>query len=508
MTSELCKFLGSKSSLGEKLAEKLRQYLNRIGDKTMKKVKQYTTILLLAAYCCSSVWAADDAALRAKIDAFYKEYNQAIESKNLDTLMNFFSSNFNIMGALGGGKEQIRTAMEGIFKQHQQLRNTLRVDSITPVDANIQVIGEANLESKKSGESQWSTIIKSGFIDIIKEENGSLKVTASGQVDLDRMKNIQGAAYTNKTIGYSFSAPQGWSMLPFTITHLQDGVMMLTPDNYSPGYFGHVQIPYNVGVKQAIESDDAVMKKLVKTFKVEKSAPITVKGLEGYESLTQYTADKGDEVTRHRIYLSGGGLLYVFIMEAPSKHWGEVKDALTQIVNSFELTAEAQKSGAARQREKTASGEIMDRIYSSKELGCQIAAPKGWAIEPTPLGNFQVSISMKPAQGDSLARLIAVDAKGMVEVKDVFDQEMNGIKAITENFTINEEAKDIELAGVTGRTAIFTFTLEGLGTVQRKSVMLVKNGVLYMILCDAIPPEKMGEMAASFDAIIKSFTLN
>ncbi len=474
----------------------------------MKKVIQYTTILLLAILCCSFVWAADDAALRAKVDAFYKEYNQAVESKNLEALMNFFSSDFNIMGAMGGGKDQIRTAMEGFFKQHEQLRNTLRVDSVTSVDANIRVIGEANLESKKSGETQWNTVIKSGFIDIFKEENGSLKLTASGQVDLDRMKNIQGATYTNKTIGYSFSAPQGWSLLPFNITHIQDGVMMLTPDNHSPGYFGHVQIPYNVGVKQAIEGDDAVMKKLMKTFKIEKSAPIVVKGLEGYESLTRYTAEKGDEVTRHRIYLSGGGLLYVFIMEAPSKHWDEVKDSLTQIVNTFELTAEAKKSGAVRQREKTASGEIMDRIYSSKELGCQIAAPKDWTIESTPLGNFQVSISIKPPQGNSLVRLIAVDAKGTVEAKDVFEQEMNGIKAITEDFTVNEEAKDIELAGVTGRTAIFTFTLEGLGTVQRKSVMLVKNGVLYMILCDAIPPEKMGEMAASFDAIIKSFTLN
>lgn len=474
----------------------------------MKKIVKFTVPFILAVFCCSFVWAADDAATRAKIDAFYKEWNQTVESKNLDELMNLMSPKFAIMGGMGAGREQIRTAMQNIFKQYEQLRNTIRIDTVTTVDTCLRVLGEANLESKKSGDAQWSTVIKSGFIDLFEEENGALKLTASGQIDLDRMKDIQGTTYTDKTIGYSFSVPQGWTLLPFNITTLQGSVMMLTPDSHSPGFFGHVQIPYNVGVKQAIDGDDAVMKKLMKTFKIEKAGPTTIKGLEGYESLTRYASDKGDEQVRHRIYLSGGGLLYVFIMDAPSKHWEEVKDKLAEIVNSFELSADAKKSGAARQREKTSTGEIMDRIYTNKELGCQIAAPKGWTINSTPLGQFQVSITIKPPQGDSLVRLLAADTKGAVEVKNIFEQEMNGIKAITEDFTVQEEAKDIELAGVTGRVAVFSFSMEGLGKVQRKSVMIVKNGILYMILCDAIPPEKMGEMTASFEAIIKSFTLN
>lgn len=476
----------------------------------MKKIVQYTSACVLAIFCCTSLWAADDAANRAKVDAFYKEYNQAIESKNLDALMNHLSSDFMIMGTMGvgAGKEQIKQAMQNIFNQYEQVRNTLKIDSVSSVDNNLRVLGEAALESKKSSDAQWNTIIKTGFIDLFKEENGVLKLAASGQIDLDRMKNIQGTTYKDETIGYTFSAPQGWTLLPFNLPTLQGSVMMLTPDNHSPGFFGHVQIPYNVGVKQAIEGDDAVMKKLMKTFKIEKSGPTTVKGMEGYESLTRYASDKGQEQTRQRIYLSGGGLLYVFIMEAPSKHWEEVKGKLEEIVNSFELSADAKKSGAVRQREKTGVGEIMDRIYTSKELGCQIAAPKGWTIEPTPLGQFQVSISLKPPQGDSLVRLLAADTKGIVDVKNIFEQEMNGVKAITENFTILEETKDIELAGTTGKTAIFSFSIEGLGKVQRKMVMIVKNGILYMILCDAIPPEKMSEMAPNFEAIVKSFTLN
>lgn len=454
----------------------------------------------------SAVAWGQNVELKSKVETFYSRYNQAFESKNLEAVMNFYSPQFKPMGTLAT-LEHLKGYMENLFKNEYRLRSKITVDQVKIVDQKVQVLGSCTIESKKQENAPWKTVLDDGFIEVLEPTDDTFRFISSGTINRKRFKNINGNTYVNSTIGFSFSSPDDWSLFPFEIPNMQEGVLFMTPDGHTPAFFGYVQIPYKVGAKEAVDGDDAVMKKLVKTFTLVDSGPVTVKGLDGYQSTSRFSIDNG-ELTRKRVYLVGGGLLYVFVFNTPTKHWNEVADRFPEILDSFTLTEDAKSDGVAKVREQSGSGEILGRVYSNDELGCQIAAPTGWKIESTPLGAFKISISLKPPQGDSLVRLLAIDTKGIAQLDDIYKQELDGIKSITQDFTQQEEIGEIEIGRLTGKSSVFSFTLEGLGSVKRKSVMVMDEGVLFMILCDAIPPDVYPSMVSDFDAIIRSFTVN
>ncbi len=481
----------------------------------MKKTVVISACVMFALLCSFNAQAkTSDAELKVKVDAFYKEWNNAMEAKDMDAIMGLLDEDYRIMGGMSGRDHQEK-ALGVFFKEYSQMSSTVVVDTIKATysddgDEKIQVIGDYHLKAKKEGDANWSTIVHDGFYETLKpNKDGEFKLLASGNVNLERFKNIKDNVYTDPTLGYSIAGPEGWSLLPLELPTMQGGTLFMMPNGHTPGMFGYVELPYQVTPKQAVEGDGAVMKKVVKTYKLLESGPVERNGMKGYGSLTRFSVKESDEVMmRRRVYLSGGGLLYVFLLTAPEEHWDEVKGTLDIILDSFKQTEKAKTSAASIVREKTASGEIMGRIYSNDEYGCQIAAPKGWELKATPLGAFKVSISITPPDGKSLVRLLGLDMKMPLDVKDSFKSEMNGIKSITEDFSVQVEPEDIEIAGITGTTGTYTFSLEGLGTMTRKSVMIIHDSILYMILCDAMPPEKFAELESSFDSIIKSFTVN
>ncbi len=482
----------------------------------MKRTAVISACVMFALFCSFNAQAkTSDAELKVKVDAFYKEWNQAVEAKNIDAIKGLLEDDYKLIGGMAG-KDHQEKALGLLFKEYEQLSSSAVINTIKATydddgsGEKVQVIGDYHLKAKKKGDANWSTVVHDGFFEILKpNEDGEFKLLASGNVNLERFKNIKDNVYTDPTLGYSIAGPEGWSLLPLEMPTMQGGTLFMMPNGHTPGMFGYVELPYQVTAKQAVEGDGAVMKKVTKSYKLLESGPVERNGMKGYGSLSRFEVKESDEVMmRRRVYLSGGGLLYVFLVTAPEQHWDEVKGSLDTILDSFKQTDKAKNNAASIVREKTASGEIMGRIYSNDEYGCQIAAPKGWELKATPLGAFKVSISITPPDGKSLVRLLGLDMKVPTDVKDVFQQEMNGIKSITEDFSVQVEPEEIEIAGVTGMTGTFTFSLEGLGTMTRKSVMVTHGSHLFMILCDAIPPEKFAELEASFDSIIKSFTVN
>lgn len=248
----------------------------------------------------------------------------------------------------------------------------------------------------------------------------------------------------------------------------------------------------------------------ISSFKTESMKPVKVKGNTGFESVTSFTID-GEGLRRKRVYFDAGGLLYVFVLTTPQEHFDSVIAPFDQLMNSFELSEAAQKSGAEIARSKQGSGEVQGRVYTNQELGCQIAAPKGWSILSTPIQGFNISVSLTPKEGDSTVRLLAQKAGSLIAEKDtemIFEREMEGVKKLVGNFEMHSGISDIEINGVKGKEALISFEIEGFGAMKRREIMFVKNGVLYLILCDAKPSSEYEKMKPKFNEVVNSFTVN
>lgn len=465
-------------------------------------------LFLIAAIPAAAVWA--EAPSRPEIDALYSQYESAFDKGDLDAVMTLYSDEFQAFGGVGHSKKDVRAMFQMLFDEWSEMDITLKLDRVIESDNKTLVFGSVKLNGKNEPDGRDRLVDTGSFVDAVIREDGGLRFVSSGQLDTRRNRFIKDAVYANEEIGFSVASPEGWEMIPLNVARMDDGLIFLAEGGHMPGFFGRIEIPYNLDAKQAVAGDDSVTRKMTNDYRAISAKPVKINDLKGYESVSSFSMKNFDldEMKRKRVYLESGGLLYVFVLTVPTEHYDKQVKPFDSMVASFELSDEARTAGAQRARAKDASGEIMGRIYSNAEFGCQIAAPQGWTIENTPLPGFKVSMSMKPASGDSLVRLLAQSAPIKLNVNDIFDRELEGIKTLVEKYEMHSEPSDIQLAGQTGRTAVYSFQIEGLGHVKRRSIMVTRETSLFIILCDAIPPEQYAELSGEFDAIVNSFTLN
>ncbi|GEM_PF-2500942 len=472
----------------------------------MKKLVSLTVGIVIVLTCLSTIHA-QDADLRARVEALYQRNSQAIEAKNLDALMSQFTEEFVALGS-GLNKKSLREMVEKhLFAEFAQIQVNTVIEQIQPVGSEIQVICRSTMKTKKQNDQEWKTLDDATLMEFLKEENGELKFHVSTKTDKERLNLIQNQTYTDQKLGYSLTMPNGWTIVPGSHPRLQDFLVSRSPDGSSFAVFGYIEIPYNVGVKAAIEGDNAAQTRMLgDSLKTLHMGPTTVGEFEAYESISEITED-GKLNKRWSVYFTTGGLLYTFIFNTISADKFETAKAdFESIIKSFSLSAEAKENGVSRDRANRAQGEIVEQIYTNNELGCQVAAPAGWTIESTNIGEM-VSVNMKPPKGDSLARFITTNTKGLASLEKIFNGELEGIKAITKDFS-SEPIKEITISDHKGMSCVYQFTLEGLGTVKRKSVMFLEKDILFMFACDAIPPAEYDALESGFDQIIQSFTLN
>ena len=90
----------------------------------------------------------------------------------------------------------------------------------------------------------------------------------------------------------------------------------MAPDGSSAAMLGHVKAA-GVNPQQAVEGDEAMAKLLSKpgTYKLIRSGPIRVNGLEGFEIESEFFITGDRERHRRRVYLIAGDLLYVLCFD-------------------------------------------------------------------------------------------------------------------------------------------------------------------------------------------------
>ncbi len=472
----------------------------------MKKWIRLTSCIAIVLTCLS-VSGAEDASLRARVEELYQRNTQAIEAKDIDALMSQFTEEYVAIGS-GLDKKKLRKIVEKqLFSQFEEFDVNTVIQQIDPMDSEIRVICKCTMKAKKKSDSEWKTIDEDTLIEFLKEEEGELKFHVSTKADLERLENIQNQTYTDQELGYSITMPEGWTILPGKHPRLQDFLAGRSADGNSFFAFGYIEMPYNVGAKEAIEGDAAAQKRMIGDgFEILQTGPTTIGEFDAYEAIAKINEEDSTN-QRWSVYMSTGGLLYTFFFNTqPADQFEQAKPQFQSILNSFSLSSEAKDDGITRERARRAQGEITGQIYTNDELGCQIAAPAGWSLESTNIGEM-LSINMKPETGDSLARFVVTKTGGLFTLNQAFEGELKGIKALTADFS-SEATQEIKVGSVEGQSCIYQFTLEGLGTVKRKSAMFLENDVLYLFVCDAKPPSEFESLEPKFDQIIQSFTLN
>jgi len=476
-------------------------------------MRKTTAFVLLTLYSFLNSAVAADAELKAKVESFYEEYREALESKDLEKTCSFFASDY-LLSFKQPGTDYIYEIMGRLFEAYEELQIEINVVEVERVGKYIKVLGDGIFKGKKHGDSDWTELIgpNTAFIDLLKVENDVFKVYSTAEVKKEILKYLQGRTYKNDDVGFSLTAPEDWILVPSSLPNMLESVQIIAPDGVSTCTFGYLELSCNLGTKEAAEADDAIMRRVAseEDFEVHLSRAITVAGMEGYETLTSFDIP-GDVAPRRRwrVYLAAGGLLYCFIFDAvPQDSWDRIQPAFEAILNSFSFADRDRSESVNRAREISAKGEIVGRIYTNAEYGCQIAAPDGWRIESTNIGAQTLfCVNVRPPKGKSLVRFLAADTMGVLSLEDVVKKQNEAISTIDENAEIGP-TEVLEVGGHEGTISIKRFSLKGLGTMKRKSAFFLVDDIVYCFVCDAMPPDKFDELESKFDEIIQSFTLN
>jgi hypothetical protein len=300
----------------------------------MKRRRFITFGLILSIACCSVAWARSNARLRAKIEAFYNQMDQFYETKNLEGCMARLTDDFQFI-YFGLDREGSRATLRDFFDAYDELRSEHQILDISQSVNMIKVVLDSKLEGR-SGNKEWKVISQGASLDFLVEKGNALKVFRSTAIDKHRLKYVVGQTYRDAQTGFSFSVPKKWNIFP-TTAHptIQGCVFVLAPDGTSGAMLGYVKAPAGYA-KQAAEADEALGKVMSSTYRLIKSGPIHVNGLEGWEIESEFLIPSDRrERHRHRVYLNGD-VLYVLCFDGmPFGQWDKVKDGFRFILDSI-----------------------------------------------------------------------------------------------------------------------------------------------------------------------------
>ena len=474
----------------------------------------------IAILCSGIVWVTSVAAqttevppqLQSKVETCLQRLGRAMESKDIDLFMESISKDY--MSVFHGPTaESLKRHFEQRFTNEEEVRSSRKIESIRSVGDFVEVRLRLTVERRKNSDEDWQDVFNSPQVYFLAEEEGSLRIRASSRISGKRYERIEGQTYSSGTVGFSLTVPEDWVLIPTRSKRLREAVQVLSPDGSSAVLFGYIEPAYNLDAGEALRADDSALKQLAgANYRAIESKTTTIAGVRAYESHSQFTIE-GDSRTRRRmrIYLTVGGLLYTFNCDAvPPQRWEEVEPGFRAVVESFTFNETARTEGLKQARRATTHGRVAGNQYSNQEVGCSIKAPEGWQITKGKVGDEALfTVSVRPPETvseGSLVRFRAEETNGQISLREFVQSQIENIEKIGSDAE-SSPIERIKVSGLRGKRTVQQFSLEGLGSVKRKSAFFLSGRTLYMFLCDAVPPSDFEALEPDFDRIVGSFTL-
>jgi hypothetical protein len=446
-------------------------------------------------------------ALQEQVKNLINASNSFWEQEDINGFMSLLDEDFHLVFT-GAGKEDLKKILEKLTEGIDYTKADSTIKSIERKDNFILVrTTDYNKYRKGTGKEEEET---TNMIYFLQERDGRLLITSMSRDIEEGAFDPVSRIYKSKKGKYAIHIPQKWMPLgcPFGVEQMTpDAVVALAPDYKSCALLGFVQLPIPVEAKQAVEADEGAMKKVASEHKILEQGEVKVGGLPGYRTVSEFTIE-GQHRTRERVYFTHKPFLYFFVFDAllPAKYEG-LKQDFGNIVQSFRIIQP--EEGLSLKDEVVAEfgqGNISGRVYTNEEYNCFIAAPEGWELITS--ANPAHLAEMHYKQGKSIARLIG--AKGQmapspsVDVHELVEERTKGLKKILDDFQ-EHSRRDVTIQGVPAVESVQSYSLEGVGHFKVKEVTLMKNGIFYLILCQAIEPDKYETVEKDFDRIIASF---
>jgi ketosteroid isomerase-like protein len=307
------------------------------------KIRSTITVgFVLLLGCLSTGRAQVDAELREEIREVFQKADTFAGAKDLNGFMSLFAEDFELIPA-GLTKEGTRESFDKFFKANDEIWADHMLLDISRAGDKIRVICDEIVKGR-SGDGGWQELAQSSVIYYLIRDGDSLKFFRAAEVDRSRLKCINRQTYRNETSGFSFTAPENWTILPSKHPTMEGVVNALAPDMSSVTLFGYVNLPSTISARQVLEGEEMATEKASQkgTYNLFKSGPIEFKGYEGFETESEFQIPAGQARHRRRVYFHTGDRLFVLCFDAiPPQNWDAVKDDFQSILDSIKLTGPA-----------------------------------------------------------------------------------------------------------------------------------------------------------------------
>lgn len=302
----------------------------------MKSRWMGAVIILMMFTLMPGAWA-QDAGLKAKVEAFYAQKDSFNNAKNLEGIFSLLADDYQVI-KLGLDRKGLRNLLTTIFSSYEGIQTTSTPLEISRYGEFIKVlIGSKTLG--KTADGEWKELSNNYAIEYLRPEGGSFKIARSGEIDKTRLNLIKGQTYSDTEGPFAFTAPQGWEIIPGVQPGMKGTVVVLAPDMSSMALMGYLKTP-GISAQQAAEGDETLTKSLSQNtvYELYKSGPVKVGPYEGFETESRFNIPDAGDRHRRRVYFKAHGSLYVLCFDAiPFDKWDSVKDGFLSILASIKV---------------------------------------------------------------------------------------------------------------------------------------------------------------------------
>ena len=435
-----------------------------------------------------------------EVVTLYEDLRISIETEDVESIASRFAPILLMQSSVGEGWLQ---DLAVAFQKYDDIAAEMRFDDYAPAgDRALALVTWSLAGVDAESEEEWSSAVQR--VDILVKVNDVWELMGSDEIDQDALAScVTGNEFSDRKTGLSFTAPNGWRLLPFT------GATKSAAAAYSPDFttwivWAVADLPVRMtGEQMAAATKDIITNlgpKLGVTGKDFIEGASTLAGRESHELTMTLTTDRGDELRIARNFLVVDSTLYAgAVTSAPpaaiEKHRAAIDKAMasTRIVapEVTELPPEA--------------GRLEGGVYINDVQGCKVTPPEGWETKISE-GQWKVQMAMIHPGGESSIMLGMIDLpiEDMTAQQAVEGDENISAQALNEYERIR--SGDCTVGDIAGYESICKFTL-GEQTRQRRRVYLVDEGRLFFFIADAIPATDWEKLEPIFTEIVDSFEI-
>jgi len=428
-----------------------------------------------------------------EVHEFFEKLERAFDSGDAGALAKLLSKRYeDDFEADGGGRMRERLAAAS--------RNGARIE-FDVVRAVPRAVGATAVVRTRVADRQPDAESDLALF-VLRKEDGALVAARRLTLDEDAERRVAGRTYRAADGSFELGAPAGWAIAPprRKVGTSFETVTLVDPESEAYALFVAFAIPFEIDSLETMARLDA--EKLA-TLADKGTSPrvlaegkFAAAGLDGYQQVTEARVGGKDQVFR-RVCLQRERTCYQFLFRStPSDAYARDAVAFDEVLERFRPIADT-----ARPRR----GVIDGNLYRHADVGFEIAAPPGWAIEEAQ-SSYTAQVFFTPGSGQSYAMVCALEIGHPIEpdalatpIEEAEKDKRKTIPAIKRLGAIEDGTVD----GNAAKTVVQSYPIEGFERTV-KSTYVAAGTTLFVLVLHATPAE-FEAIEGEFDALVESF---